>query len=285
MLHPTSQLPVETILAELDQALATSRTVVLQAPPGSGKTTRVPLALLDAPWLNGRRILMLEPRRLAATNAARYMASLRKEAVGETIGYAIRYERKIGPTTQLEVMTEGLLVRRLQSDPELAGVGLVIFDEFHERSLQADLALALCRDVQQGLRDDLCILIMSATLDAEPLARLLNDCPIVSTTGRSFPVTIEHLSEATQYRIAEATALGIRRALKETQGDILAFLPGTGEIHRCHDQLKDLSSQIALRPLYGNLPFADQEAAILPGEQRRVVLATNVAETSLTIEG
>jgi ATP-dependent helicase HrpB len=285
MRHPTSQLPVETILAELEHALATARTTVLQAPPGSGKTTRVPLALLDAPWLDGRRILMLEPRRLAATNAARYMASLRKEQVGDTIGYAIRYERKIGPHTRLEIITEGLLVRRLQSDPELKGVGLVIFDEFHERSLQADLALALCRDVQQGLREDLCILIMSATLDAKPLARLLNDCPIVTTTGRSFPVTIEHLTEATRYRIAEATALGIRRALKETHGDILAFLPGTGEIHRCHDQLKDLSPQIALRPLYGNLPFADQEAAILPGKQRRVVLATNVAETSLTIEG
>lgn len=285
MLHPTSQLPVETILPELDHALAASRTTVLQAPPGSGKTTRVPLALLDATWLEGRRILMLEPRRLAATNAARYMASLRNESVGDSIGYAIRYERKIGSNTRLEVMTEGLLIRRLQSDPELNGVGLVIFDEFHERSLQADLALALCRDIQQGLRDDLHILVMSATLDAGPLARLLGDCPIITTTGRSFPVTIEHLAEATQYRVAEATALGVRRALKETHGDILAFLPGTGEIHRCHDQLKDLSSQIALRPLYGNLPFADQEAAILPGEQRRVVLATNVAETSLTIEG
>ncbi len=279
------QLPVETILSELDQALATARTVVLQAPPGSGKTTRVPSALLDAAWLKNRRILMLEPRRLAATNAARYMASLRDEQVGDTIGYAIRYERKIGSNTQLEVMTEGLLIRRMQNDPELAGVGLVIFDEFHERSLQADLALALCRDIQQGLRDDLHILIMSATLDAEPLARLLDNCPIVTTSGRSFPVAIDHLSEASQYKIAETTAEGIRHALKETSGDILAFLPGVGEIRRCHKMLQDLSSRIALRPLYGGLPFADQEAAILPGKQRRVVLATNVAETSLTIEG
>ncbi|MBW2690196.1 MAG: ATP-dependent helicase HrpB, partial [Deltaproteobacteria bacterium] len=285
MPHHTPQLPVETILAELDQALAFSKTVVLQAPPGSGKTTRVPLALVDKSWLAGQRILMLEPRRLAATNAARYMASLRKESVGDTVGYAIRYERKTGPGTRLEVMTEGLLIRRLQSDPELAGVGLVIFDEFHERSLQADLALALCRDIQLGLRDDLRILIMSATLDAEPLARLLGDCPIITTTGRSFPVTIEHLREATQYNIAEVTAQEVRHGLTETKGDILAFLPGAGEIRRCHDQLRDLSPQIALRPLYGNLPFADQEAAILPGEQRRVVLATNVAETSLTIEG
>lgn len=285
MLQTTSQLPVETILAELGQALATSRTVVLQAPPGSGKTTRVPLALLDNSWLDSHRILMLEPRRLAATNAARYMSSLRNEPVGDTIGYTIRYERKTGPDTRLEIMTEGLLIRRLQSGPELKGIGLVIFDEFHERSLQADLALALCRDVQQGLRDDLRILIMSATLDANPLARLLGDCPIITTMGRSFPVTIEHLAEATQYKIAVTTAQGIRHALKETDGDILAFLPGSGEIHRCHDQLIDLSSRIALRPLYGSLPFADQEAAILPGKQRRVVLATNVAETSLTIEG
>ena len=281
----TSQLPVETILPELEQALASSPTVVLQAPPGSGKTTRVPLALLDAPWLAGRRILMLEPRRLAATNAARYMASLRHEPVGETIGYAIRYERRIGPGTRLEVITEGLLTRRLQNDAELAGVGLVIFDEFHERSLQADLALALCRDVQQGLREDLRILVMSATLDVEPLARLLGDCPIVTTTGRSFPVTISHLADADQLRIAEATALGIRQALKETTGDILAFLPGSGEIHRCRNLLQELSPKIALRALYGGLPFADQEAAILPGPLRRVVLATNVAETSLTIEG
>ena len=280
-----SQLPVEVILPELDRALESTRTVVLQAPPGSGKTTRVPLALLESSWLAGRRILMLEPRRLAATNAARYMAALRQEPVGDTVGYAIRYERRIGPATRLEVITEGLLTRRLQNDPELAGIGLVIFDEFHERSLQADLALALCRDVQAALREDLRILVMSATLDAEPLARVLGDCPVIVTTGRSFPVTIDHLTDADQYRIAEATAQGVRLALKETSGDILAFLPGSGEIHRCRNLLQDLPASIAVRPLYGGLPFAEQEAAILPGSQRRVVLATNVAETSLTIEG
>jgi ATP-dependent helicase HrpB len=279
------QLPVETILPELDQALAGARCLVLQAPPGSGKTTRVPLALLDAAWLEGRRILMLEPRRLAATNAARYMASLREEPVGATVGFSIRYQSKTGPATRLEVITEGLLVNRLQSDPELDGVGLVIFDEFHERSLQADLALALCRDIQQGLREDLRLLVMSATLDAEPLARLLDDCQVVSATGRSFPVDIVYLAETGPARIAEATAQAIRRALQETGGDLLAFLPGSGEIHRCCDLLSDLTPRVALRPLYGGLPFADQEAAILPGPWRRVVLATNVAETSLTIEG
>ena len=285
MSQTLSQLTVESILSELNLALASSRTVVLQAPPGSGKTTRVPLALLDSPWLTGRRILMLEPRRLAATNAARYMAALRHEDIGGTVGYAIRYDRRVGPTTRLEVITEGLLTRRLQNDAELSGVGLVIFDEFHERSLQADLALALCRDVQQGLREDLRILVMSATLDTAPLARLLGDCPILTTTGRTFPVTINYLADAEQHRISEATAQGIRRALHETSCDILAFLPGSGEIHRCRSLLQDLAPTIALRPLYGGLPFADQEAAILPGAQRRVVLATNVAETSLTIDG
>jgi ATP-dependent helicase HrpB len=285
MLRPDSRLPVETILNELDRLLASAGCVILQAPPGSGKTTRVPLALLETSWLAGQRILLLEPRRLAATNAARYMASLRHEPVGDTIGYAIRYERKIGANTRLEVITEGLLTRRLQNDPELSGVGLVIFDEFHERSLQADLGLALCRDVQSGLRNDLRILIMSATLDAGTLSRLLDDCPIITATGRSFPVTINYLADASRERIVEATAQGVRHALKETGGDILAFLPGGGEIRRCMSHLHDISTQIALRPLYGNLPFPDQEAAILPGTQRRVVLATNIAETSLTIEG
>lgn len=285
MHEASSQLPVETILDELNEALRTAKTAVLQAPPGSGKTTRVPLALLDKSWLKGRSILMLEPRRLAATNAARYMASLCDEQVGDKIGYAIRYERKAGPRTRLEVMTEGLLIRRLQSDPELKSVGLVIFDEFHERSLNADLALALCRDTQQALRDDLHILIMSATLDAEPLSQMLGSCPIISASGRSFPVSVSYLNEIARHKIAEGTALGVRHALQETRGDILAFLPGTGEIRRCHERLKDLSAGIDIRPLHGSLGFAAQEAAILPGKRRRVVLATNIAETSLTIEG
>ncbi len=285
-MHATSlQLPVESILDELNQALSRVGTAVLQAPPGSGKTTRVPLALLDQSWLQGRSILMLEPRRLAATNAARYMASLCDQQVGDKIGYAIRYQRKAGAQTRLEVMTEGLLIRRLQSDPELKSVGLVIFDEFHERSLNADLALALCRATQQGLRDDLHILVMSATLDAEPLSQRLGNCPIISASGRSFPVSVSYLNDIERHRIAEGTALGVRQALQQTRGDILAFLPGTGEIRRCHENLKDLSAQIDIRPLYGSLAFADQEAAILPGKRRRVVLATNIAETSLTIEG
>ena len=285
MIHSAEQLPVCDILDELQQALASSPAVVLQAPPGSGKTTRVPLALLDASWLNRQRILMLEPRRLAASNAARYMASLCKEDVGKSVGYSIRYEQKTSPNTRLEVITEGLLTRKIQQDPELKGVGLVIFDEFHERNLQADLALALCRDIQSGLRDDLRILVMSATLDSEPLTRLLDNCPLVTASGRSYPVATHYLDKAEPMRIAEATTFGIRHVLQQTSGDILAFLPGAGEIHRCQEQLQDLAKQVDIRPLFGGLSFKEQEAAILPGQRRRVVLATNVAETSLTIEG
>ncbi|HKL25242.1 MAG TPA: ATP-dependent helicase HrpB [Desulfuromonadales bacterium] len=285
MNHPAERLPVEAILPQLDRTLAKSPAVVLQAPPGSGKTTRVPRALLDAAWLSGQRILMLEPRRLAAVNAANYIARSGGEPVGATVGYAIRFARRCGPETRLEIMTEGVLTRRLQNDPELGGVGLVVFDEFHERSLQADLALALCRDIQQGLRPELRLLIMSATLDTAPLARLLDNCPVVTAAGRTFPVAVTHLADAERGRIAAATAAGIRQALRETAGDILAFLPGTAEIRRCQGLLQDLSGDIDLRPLTGQLPFAEQEAAILPGPRRRVVLATNVAETSLTIEG
>ncbi|PLX80247.1 MAG: ATP-dependent helicase HrpB, partial [Desulfuromonas sp.] len=278
-------LPVNDILDELEQALQSSPAAILQAPPGSGKTTRIPLAFLNASWLSKRRILMLEPRRLAATNAARYMASLRQEVVGQTVGYSIRYERKISAATRIEVMTEGLLTRRIQADPELNGVGLVIFDEFHERSQHADLALALCRDIQQGLREDLRLLIMSATLESGPLAQLLNDCPVITANGRSFPVSIRHVDQDPAGSLAESTARGIRLALAETTGDILAFLPGAFEIERCRELLHDLTGQIRLHPLYGNLPFTEQEAAIRPGTKRKVVLATNIAETSLTIEG
>jgi ATP-dependent helicase HrpB len=279
------QLPIDAALPELERALADGDAAVLQAPPGAGKTTRVPLALLDAPWLAGRSILMLEPRRLAATNAARYMARLIGEEPGRTIGYAIRYESRIGAATRIEVVTEGILTRRLQEDPELTGVGLVIFDEFHERSLNSDLALALCRDAQQGLRSDLKLLVMSATLDAAPVAKLLGDAPIITSAGRSFPVDIRHLPREPQGSPAEFTAAAVRRALAETDGDILVFLPGTGEIRRCARLLSDLEEKVDLRPLYGDLPFAEQERAILPGLRRKVVLATNIAETSLTIEG
>ena len=284
MLDRQPSLPVDSILDTLSAALRNTPCAVLQAPPGSGKTTRVPLALRSADWLKGKRILMLEPRRLAATGAARYMSFLLGEPAGATVGYAIRYERRSCTATRIEVITEGLLTRRMQADPELAGIGLVIFDEFHERSLHADLALALCRDIQQGLRPDLRILVMSATLDAAPVAALLGGCPVITASGRTFPVDIRHLDDHDVRSIAAATADGIRLALEETSGDILAFLPGAADIHRCRQRLDGVPN-LRICPLYGNLPFTEQQAAILPGDRRRVVLATNVAETSLTIEG
>jgi ATP-dependent helicase HrpB len=275
-------LPIHDILPKLKTTLAASQTVILQAPPGAGKTTQVPLALLDENWLQGQKILMLEPRRLAATNAARYMSKLYGESVGTTIGYTIRYQRQVSKQTRIEVVTEGVLTRRLQSNPELDGIGLIIFDEFHERNLSSDLALALCHDAQQGLREDLKILIMSATLDGTPLAKLL-DAPLLTSAGRSYPVTI-HYAEKENNNLVAGTTAAIQRALRETEGDILVFLPGAGEINRCGQLLKDLDN-IDICPLYSALPYPDQEKAIKSGTRRKVVLATNIAETSLTIEG
>jgi len=280
----TTSLPIDGVLPELLLALDANPAAVLQAPPGAGKTTRVPIALLDASWLAGRSIVMLEPRRLAATNAARFMAAQLGEEVGATVGYAIRYERKVSSRTRIEVVTEGILTRRLQADPELAGVGLVIFDEFHERNLNADLALALCRDAQLGLRDDLKLLVMSATLDAAPVAQLLGGVPLVSSSGRAFPVAVRYQPQKTNVRLVEMVPPAVRAALNETQGDVLVFLPGAGEIRSCAEQLSGLHG-IDVRPLYGGLPFAEQELAIVPGPRRKVVLATNIAETSLTIDG
>lgn len=280
-------LPIEAVLPQVVAALHHHSSVVLQAPPGAGKTTRVPLALLTAPFLQGQKIIMLEPRRLAAVNAARWMAAQLKEEVGQTVGYSIRFERQVSAATRIEVVTEGILARRLQTDQALAGVVVVIFDEFHERSLNTDLALALCRDVQLGLREELKILVMSATLDGGPVATLLGEAPVVSSAGRSYPVEIRYLGEEGEADIARATARGIELALRETSGDILAFLPGAGEIRRCLKLLQEGggAASVLISPLYGDLPFAAQQQAILPAGRRKVVLATNIAETSLTIEG
>ena len=284
---PGPHLPIDEILPDLQRSLADYPAAVLQAPPGAGKTTRVPLALLGEPWLAGKTILMLEPRRLAASNAARFMARQLGEEAGGRVGYAIRFERRVSRATRIEVVTEGILTRRLQADPTLEGVGLVIFDEFHERNLNSDLALALCRDAQQGLREDLKLLVMSATLDGEPVSALLGGAPLVTSAGRRHPVEVRYLSVEPQGPIAEFTAAAVRRALRETAGDLLVFLPGAGEIRRCRELLETApgAEEVLLCPLYGDLPFAEQERAILPGPRRRVVLATNIAETSLTIEG
>lgn len=280
-------LPIETVLPEIIQALAGAPGLVLQAPPGAGKTTRVPLALLDQTWLKGGRIIMLEPRRLAARAAAARMAETLGEPVGATVGYRIRFEAKVSAATRIEVVTEGILTRMLQDDPSLAGVALVIFDEFHERSLNADLGLALCLEAQGALRDDLKLLVMSATLDGEPVAKLMGHVPLVSSQGRAFPVETRFLSRPEPRRFADGVAQAVVQALDEAEGDVLVFLPGAGEIRRVESLLSDhpAARGVTIAPLYGDLSQEAQDRAIRPARERRVVLATAIAETSLTIEG
>jgi len=282
------KLPVHEIAESLGRTLERSGRAVLSAPPGSGKTTVLPLQLIEEPWLTGG-ILMLEPRRLAARAAASRMSRLCGETVGKRVGYQVRLDRCVSEETRIEVVTEGILTRRLQRDPELKGVGLVIFDEFHERSLQADLALALCLDVADGLRDDLRLLVMSATLDTSAVAGMLGGAPVITTEGRSHPVTIHYLERDPRDRdISRRVSAGVLRALDRETGDILVFLPGAGEIHTLERLLtRRLNPDILVCPLYGNLDAGAQDRAILPDPEgrRRVVLATSIAETSLTIEG
>ena len=278
-----NQLPIVEVLPELRARLSASASVVLQAPPGAGKTTAVPPALLNEPWLGGKRIVMLEPRRLAARAAAARMAEGYGERPGETVGYRIRFESKVSARTRIEVVTEGMLTRRLQSDQALEGVGLVIFDEFHERHLQTDLALALARDSQRLLRPDLKILIMSATLDGAGIAKLLG-APLVSSEGRAFPVEVRYLTREPEAPLAARVASAVRQALTEHEGDVLAFLPGAGEIRRAQALLASIEG-VDVDPLYGDLPWEQQDRALRPGSRRKVVLATPIAETSLTIEG
>ncbi|HMA48668.1 MAG TPA: ATP-dependent helicase HrpB, partial [Magnetospirillaceae bacterium] len=280
-------LPIQEALPDLLAALAGNSSAVLQAPPGAGKTTLVPLALLDQPWLKKQRIIMLEPRRLAARAAARRMADLLGEQVGDTVGYRIRQDSKIGPKTRIEVVTEGILTRMIQDDPELSGIGAVLFDEFHERNLPGDLGLALSLEIQTSLRDDLRLLVMSATLDGERVAAMLGDAPIVTSQGRAFPVEIRWLERPEPRKFDAAMSSAILRALDETEsGDLLAFLPGQGEIRRVERQLNDLGCSALVLPLFGDLPAGEQDRALLPVPgKRKVVLSTAIAETSLTIEG
>lgn len=282
-------LPVEEVVPALQKALAENDSAVLQAPPGAGKTTFVPLALLESAWLGGQSIVMLEPRRIAARTAAQRMASMRSERVGESIGYRVRGDAKISAATRVEILTEGLFTRRLQSDPGLEGVGLVIFDEFHERSLDADLGLALTLDLREALRPDLKILVMSATLDGGPIATLLGNAPIITSEGRAFPVAVRHVGRRPQARVDDEIASLVRRALAEEAGSALVFLPGEAEIRQVASRLQDaaLPGDVEIAPLYGALPPADQDRAIAPAPpgHRKIVLATTIAETSLTIEG
>ncbi|WP_032940399.1 ATP-dependent helicase HrpB [Citrobacter youngae] len=282
-----TSLPVAAVVPELLTALDASPQVLLTAPTGAGKSTWLPLQLLEHPGIQGR-IILLEPRRLAARNVAQRLAELLNEKPGETVGYRMRAQSCVGPRTRLEVVTEGVLTRMIQRDPELSGVSLVILDEFHERSLQADLALALLLDVQQGLRDDLKLLIMSATLDNGRLQQMLPDAPMIISEGRTFPVERRYQPLAAHLRFDEAVAIATAELLRHEGGSLLLFLPGVGEIQRVQEQLASrVGSDVVLCPLYGALTLAEQRQAILPAPQgqRKVVLATNIAETSLTIEG
>jgi ATP-dependent helicase HrpB len=279
--------PVEEIIPQLKKQLEDNPIVILQAPPGAGKSTILPLKLLDERWLGSKKMIMLEPRKLAARSVALRMASLLKEEAGDTIGYRVRFENAVSSRTRCEVVTEGILTRMIQSDNALEDVGLVIFDEFHERSLQADLALALCYQVQQVLRNDLRLLIMSATLESDKLSSLLNQAPVITSSGKQYPVTTLYTPADKDAQLAASTSRVIRKALREQQGDILAFLPGTADIHRVATLLDTGDLDAGIHSLYGDLPFKKQQEAILPDAlgRRKIVLATAIAETSLTIEG
>ena len=282
-----SDLPITEVLEKTVEHLKSNTTLIVHAPPGAGKSTILPLTFLNEEWLNGKKIILLEPRRLAAKSIAHRMAELLDESVGETIGYRIRFESKTSNNTKLEVVTEGILTRMLHSDNALENVGLVIFDEFHERNLHADVALALCRESQNILRDDLRIVIMSATLDTVSLPKLL-DSRLIESKGRQFPIEINYAEGTLDWMMMpELTAKVILDAIQEHKGDVLAFFPGQAEIKKCEEILRKKTKGIAIHPLYGQLPHGKQRAALLPNKEglRKIVLATSIAETSLTIEG
>jgi ATP-dependent helicase HrpB len=282
-------LPIDAVLDELARTLADHTATVLVAPPGAGKTTRVPLALLDAPWIGNRKIIVLEPRRIAARASAERMAHTIGERVGETVGYRVRFGSKISRATRIEVVTEGIFSRQILDDPELSGVAAVLFDEFHERSLDADLGLALARDAQTGLCEDLRILVMSATLDGARVAKLLGDAPVIASEGRAFPVETRYLGRKADAPLERQMADAIATALRADPGSVLAFLPGAAEIRRTQNFLGERihDASIEIVPLFGALDAGVQDRAIAPAPKghRKVVLATSIAETSLTIEG
>lgn len=281
-----TDLPVTEIIPQVREQLSVHNTLIVNAPPGAGKSTLLPLTLLNESWLAGQKIIMLEPRRLAAKTIAMRMSSLLETEVGQDIGYRVRFENRVSSKTKIEVVTEGILTRLLHHDNALEGVGLVIFDEFHERSLHADLAMALCREAQQVLRPDLRIMVMSATLNMPQLSALLN-CPVVESKGRQYPVDVIYTGEADETLLPELAARTIATAAHDQPGDILAFFPGEGEIRKCEELLKNQLDDFSIHPLYGQLPPQEQFLAIMPNKsgKRKVVLATSIAETSLTIEG
>jgi ATP-dependent helicase HrpB len=284
-----TSLPIDHVLGDLAGTLARGNTAVLVAPPGAGKTTRVPLALLDEPWARNKKILVLEPRRIAARASAERMARTLGERVGDTVGYRVRFGSKVSRATRIEVVTEGIFTRQILDDPELTGIAAVLFDEFHERSLDADLGLALARDAQTGLREDLRILVMSATLDGARVGRLLGDAPVIESEGRAFPVETRYVGRKSDIPVERQMAETIASALRAERGSVLAFLPGAAEIRRTETMLRERVSDpsVEIVALFGALEASVQDRAISPAPAgtRKVVLATSIAETSLTIEG
>lgn len=282
-------LPIDSVIDQLKDVLRNQSNAVLIAPPGAGKTTRVPLALMDEPWLSGRRILMLEPRRMAARNSAHYMSRFLGEQVGTSVGYRVRLDSRISKQTRIEVITEGILTRMLQDDPSLNGVGLVIFDEYHERSLLADLGLALCLQTQLIFREDIKILVMSATLDAKSVAILMEHAPIIESEGFMYPIETNYLIEPSSASLEHKVCHTIMSAIKDHLGDIIVFLPGMAEIRRVESKLRaiNLGEQIVITPLHSSLTQEEQELAISPGNKdiRKIVLSSSIAETSITVEG
>ena len=274
-------LPIHAVLPDLLAALHGSPNAVLVAPPGAGKTTAVAPALLDQPWCDGR-ILLLSPRRLAARAAAERMAELLESPVGDLVGYATRMDSRQSAKTRILVVTEGIFRNQIQADPELSGISAVLFDEVHERSLDSDFGLALALDAQAGLRPDLRLVAMSATLDGARFAALLNG-PVIESAGKMFPLTLRHIGRRAEARIEDEMAAAIRRALAEEPGDVLAFLPGVGEIERTRERLAGVEAEIFA--LHGSLDPKDQRAALRPAARRKIILATSIAETSLTIDG
>ncbi|MCL2327428.1 MAG: ATP-dependent helicase HrpB [Bacteroidetes bacterium] len=284
--YSTTSLPIHEVIPTILQQLSQKNTCIIQAAPGAGKSTIVPLCLLNETWLEGQKIIVLEPRRIAARAIAERMADLLGEKVGETVGYRIRFETAISERTRIEVVTEGILTRMLQTDSILEGIGCVIFDEFHERNLHSELGLALCRNVQSALRPELRLLIMSATLNAVELKEKLQ-APCVESEGRQFPIDISYSNDCDSFSIAQHAAHAVRNCLQKHEGDMLVFLPGEGEIRTCEEMLKNLRDTCTIHALYGQLPFSQQQTALRKNTsgKRKIVLATNIAETSITIEG
>src|SRR5947209_3412170 len=281
-------LPIDALVPEIIASLRETPNLLLEAPPGAGKTTRVPPALLDAVLAEEREVWVLEPRRLATRLAARRVAEERGERVGETVGYQVRFEDVSSKQTRLRFLTEGVFTRRLLSDPQLTNVGAVVLDEFHERHLQSDLALALLRKLQRETRPDLRLVVMSATLEAAPVARFLDDCPVLRSEGRRFAVEIEHQTRPAERPLAEQVASAVNRVVTEgLTGDVLVFLPGAAEIRRAQAACAELAARadLIILPLHGELSAAEQDAAVRPADRRKLILSTNVAESSVTIDG